>query len=1019
MLDMEKIHAAAAKARYTTDPTDQELLDAATRKSLPERMAERLQKAQMSAALKQGKPTIPQGMKFGGGGVQGHVAKPPAGFTPIPHSKKGGYHKPTGGGKYVYWYPGQGIVGEKHEADADATPHQEATAKHVMDQILALEQKGKVTSQDIEHTQQAIRNAWDSPKDVPPKIMQHYRKLQQMAQGGGGQDTEVKIKEPGKVPRKPEGKEAAKDVEKQVKASKKEARSFAQEARGDIAKLAKQDKVARAEKDTVTDPKKVPKDFNKLTKLQRAKMTANWTLVEKDLEEKYTKQNYLDHPDMAQAVIEHIDEMAELGHIVPANTGRAKGMLLTQLKYGEEAGIPKETLAQVLEENVRKLAHQEIESVKRTLGDHGVRHLAVNAHQANRIFDQLEKGGVKVTPMDRFMSGQVMIDHDMGYTIPVIAKGGFAIKDNYHPQASAVLAKQQGAKYRKIFGKDGFKDYLRHVETHSGSGVDWKNDPVGSAVRLADNTHLFADKMPEVLFDTNAGIEVMTKIKLADQVVPKSLETVDDEGNRKMERTPEEKEKFKALIGGIKQQLADAIKDRKDLPESTKKLLSNAVSEIGALTPKFLISRLAGREPQFEYDAKSGDMKVKIEQSPAREAIGQIFGDDETDKQFTKMLKDFGSKPADAFQVQPPPQAKVRVGEDGNGIDFSWDAPTGEHPTEKRYAQVMKDTKARLDEIQAMKGPAKASAIKRFFGSELKKALDIMLSQWALNAGMDELEKSVGDRIKTAFGRRPPGAGWTPVPGGAKGGYRKMQGGKWTYWYPGMGKRGASKLEAERHQAKKELAHHEKQVAKWQEKHAKRREQGNMRGAEMALEQRDHHVKQAEKIRTEHGIHKAKEEAAMKKTVKVNRCTVHLGPDEVLAKSLEDGDLGIGTVPRMFSSKVGLKKSVVGGEGFTERGGDVREAVARQQQDELILRDDPAGNCGNGGLDAWFSDAQKTQEPAVRTPAIITKGMDQDRVNVVDDSDPYTRRLHQADPRTKSAVYDLDLAFNRDSKRTQ
>jgi hypothetical protein len=1049
------------------------------KKSLGERIHDKLEKAapNLSGALPKGGKPIPKGAKFGAGGaakpkpsgpVQGSVVKPPAGFTPIPHSKKGGYHKQIGGGKYIYWYPGQGIVNDKHEADAESTPHQEATAKHVMDQIAALEKKGKVSKEELEHTQTAIRNAWPKgPQDVPRHIMDHYHKLQSMVTGEAaaegeqpagkeGKDLpEVKVKRPGKPPASVKELEAEKDAAAKDRATKKEAAAQKKDEKR---------KAARAK--VLTDYKKVPENFNKMPKMERAKLTANWDQVKEDLDAKYSRADYMAHPDMAQAITEHIDELAELGHIVPANTGRAKGMILTQLKYGEQAGIKKEQLAAILEENVRKLAHQEVESVKRTLGDHGVRHLEVNAHQANRIFDQLEAAGIKVSAMDRFMSGQVMIDHDMGYTIPVIAKGGFKIKDNYHPQASAVLAKQQAAKYKKVFGAKAFKEYLRHVETHSGSNVDWKKDPVGSAVRLADNTHLFADKLPEVLFDTNAGVEVLTKIKLADQVVPKSLETVDDKGNPKKERTPEEKAEFKALIGGIKDQLAQAIKTRKDLPESTKKLLANAVNEIGALTPKFLVSRLAGREPQFQYDKASGDMKVNIEQSPAREAIGQIFGDDETDKQFVKMLEDFGTAPDKAFGKAPPPQAQVRVGSEGNGIDFAWTAPKGEHPTERRYAKVMKDTKARLNEIQAMKGGARKAAIKKFFGAELAKAMEAVVNAWALADGLEELEKSamsamaartgrvrpsgaykpsmeapkmgIKDRISSAMGRHPGGAGWSKVPGGKKGGYRKMVGGKWVYWYPGMGSQGGSEKQAEAHQAKqkakKEIAQHEKKADKWQKKYSKRLDQGRHQDAKAALEQRHHHSTQAERLRAQHGVEKALEEdETMKpdkgedklskptetaKSVLVNRCQVHLGPDEALAKSIEDGDLGIGTVPRHASSKSGRRLSkAVGGEGVTERGGDQREATARAQQDDQVVRMDPAGNCGNGGLPDWFSDAQKTQEPMVRAPAVMSKAQEPP-TRVIDDSDPYTRRLHRADPRD-AAQADISFLFNRDAKRTE
>lgn len=1286
--------------------------------------------------------------------IQGSVVKPPAGFTPIPHSKKGGYHKQVGAGKYMYWYPGQGIVGEKHEADADATPYQEETAKHVMEQIETLEAKKTITREELQHTQAAIRNAWPGgPQDVPRHIMDHYHKLQEMVPGEPEKPPkekppkekepevpEVKIKRPGEAPMTTKELREKMEGEKKERAAKKEA-----------AAQKREEKRKAAREKVITDYKKVPDGFNKLDKMKRAKLTANWDQVKEDLDANYAKADYLAHPDMRQAITEHVDELAEAGQIVPTNACKAKAMLLKQLEYGEKAGVKKEALASLLEENTRKLAHQEVESVKRTLGDHGVRHLAVNAHQANRIFDQLEAAGIKVTPMDRFMTHQVMIDHDMGYTIPVIVKGGFKIKDNYHPQASAVLAKQQGAKYRKLFGSKMFKEYQRHVETHSGSNVDWKNDPVGSTVHLADNTHLFADKLPEVLFDTNAGVEVLTKIKLADQVVPKSLETVDDKGNVKLERTPEEKAEFKALIGGIKGQLAEAIRGRGDLPKSTKELLAKAVDEIGALTPKFLVSRLAGREPKFAYDKKTGDMSVNIEQSPARQAIGEIFGDDETDKQFTKMLEDFGTDPAAALEKPPPP--RVRIGEEGNGIDFSWRKPTGEHPNERRYAKVMRDTKARLGEIQAMKGPSKASAIKRFFGAELAKAMAALAAEWALMGGLEELEKAAGpyigprggkwadvahtipwaepkakterrkkldklggelreayfdrvrarsehskadyalhvklrdkprmirgrkkfkaevaelkakkeaaekkldaaqarlreirakmkqlgvkereedidpgidwghvvehqggklerridvglmehqqekerarrmkryrkslqerladklekasamaalaartgrkrpsayaplyekpkvslkDRLKTALGRRPPGVGWIRVPGGKKGGYRKMQGGRWIYWYPGMGKEGGSQQEAERHQAKKEIAHHEKQSNKWRERAAKRSVQGQAsEHVESARARMHEHAEHARWLREKHGIRKSEEDemreqlrkalpgkgapggsktppkgypeskkeyadpanykypldteahvraaisyfskpknagvysveqqkaiwgriksAAKKrgielsdesgppavqktckpgmersmvpegekpegeeikkptisksggemetvKSVMVGRCQVHLTPDEALAKALEDGDLGIGTVPRTYSSKtMNRLEKAVGGEGQSEHGQDMREAVARGQQDDEVLRDDPAGNDGNGGLSEWFADAQRTQEPMVRTPAVMAKSEPPPTV-VIDDDDPYTRRLHQADPRDKSAAFDIDQLFKR------
>jgi len=55
--------------------------------------------------------------------------KAPQGFTPIPGSKRGGYHKREGA-KFVYWYPDTGIVHAPHPADeAGQALHRQAEAE--------------------------------------------------------------------------------------------------------------------------------------------------------------------------------------------------------------------------------------------------------------------------------------------------------------------------------------------------------------------------------------------------------------------------------------------------------------------------------------------------------------------------------------------------------------------------------------------------------------------------------------------------------------------------------------------------------------------------------------------------------------------------------------------------------------------------------------------------------------------------------------------------------------------------
>lgn len=480
--------------------------------------------------------------------------------------------------------------------------------------------------------------------------------------------------------------------------------------------------------ETIRDPSKLPEGFNNMPKAQRASMTAHYDHVTEGMNERFGEATSY-KGDIKKAIGAHVDELVSQGHIIPGNADRAKKMFNDQYDAGIKAGLNKQLLAEAMHENVRKVAHQEVEASRRTLGDHGVRHLAVNCEQASKVFDALEAGGGSVTPVQRFMAFQVMVDHDMGYTIPAIAQGGFAVKDDYHPQASTVMSFQQRDKLEKLFGgSEHFDQYVRGVANHSGSEVDWEKDPFGSAIRLADNTHLFADKMPEVLFDSTAAVEAMVKIKMATNLIPPTVkeEVVDEDGNKeiKMKRTPEDKAKFKKLVAGIKNTLVSEIRKREDLPDSTRQNLIKAAGEIGELTPKFLISRLAGRSPNFEF--KGGTMNCVIEQSEARNTIGEVFGDDEEDKQFAKLLKDYGTKPDTVLGTKPPPP-KAKIGENGT-LEFTWQPPKDADPAERRHAETMSKYKTEFDTIKGLAdGKAKDDAMAKFFGTEgsMKKSARI------------------------------------------------------------------------------------------------------------------------------------------------------------------------------------------------------------------------------------------------------------------------------------------------------
>jgi len=121
-------------------------------------------------------------------------------------------------------------------------------------------------------------------------------------------------------------------------------------------------------------------------------------------------------------------------------------------------------------------------------------------------------------------------------------------------------------------------------------------------------------------------------------------------------------------------------------------------------------------------------------------------------------------------------------------------------------------------------------------------------------------------RISAKLGHRPPGGGWSPIPGGKKGGFRKMGAGGYTYWYPGMKPEGGTQKEAEAHvagkekeakveEAKKQILHHEKRSAHWGETASRRHQQGaHPAEVSRARDRMHHHAAEAGKLREEHGL---------------------------------------------------------------------------------------------------------------------------------------------------------------------
>lgn len=555
--------------------------------------------------------------------------QPPPGFSPIPGSTKGGWHKKTGAG-WLYFYPGQGITREPQEDPGQQQPGAQ-----------------KPQPGQRQPAQQQPQPKQGAQPEEPPK------------KPGMGEPSEAK--------------------------------------EGEAQKPTLSDRLDGME----------PKAFNELSKMERAQKTAKYADIAAEMEIYASPEDY-QRDSMSGAyssVAKHVRQLVSDGAIGSSAADRVLEISSVMGKYARSAGVSSEGFADLMERNVQKLVLLETKSAERTLGDHGIRHMSVNIKNVHNVMNALKTGGVPMTPMDYLMAAQIMVDHDLGYTIPAIHEGGFAVKDNYHPAASRVLWEQQ-PEMGSIFGKENADKMAVIIEEHSGKDLDWEKNPLGAAVRMADNTHLFADKMPEILFDSSKGVELMTKLAL--------LKKLYAEGSKEAGEG----------VDSLKKALVAHIDDRADISPAERARLHRAAKEIGPKTDVYLASRLAGRNPKFRFEM--GTLHVDIEHSDARAAVGEVFGPDQADKQFGKLLKDFGLSKVDVAKISgPPPAVSIGIPPDGAGKEqalFHWSKGKTEDKIEKRFAEVMTSTQGEWKKLGAITDERKKKAAMDIFFGELSKA---------------------------------------------------------------------------------------------------------------------------------------------------------------------------------------------------------------------------------------------------------------------------------------------------------
>jgi len=283
-------------------------------------------------------------------------------------------------------------------------------------------------------------------------------------------------------------------------------------------------------------------------------------------------------------------------------------------------GIAESDIDEYFRSDIKTLLHQEIETRRRSMGDHGIRHAVANAMNSAKMLDELSKSGVAVSGIDKLMALSIQVNHDIGYTVGAVATD--TSKGKLHKGYSTQLLDEGVARQERIFGTDRAREFINIVDTHDVNDINWETYPVASAVRLADSITLFGeDKVQDLFVRSPKALEVVGRMRLA-------AESGDEE-----------------LALSLKKEL-HGIVDEGEYEEEDKEALHQQVSEMsesGFSTTLDILSRFSGRITELSYDGDAKKMIVGMKYSKEGEIVDSVFGDKTSARQFEKFIADMGT----------------------------------------------------------------------------------------------------------------------------------------------------------------------------------------------------------------------------------------------------------------------------------------------------------------------------------------------------------------------------------------
>lgn len=256
------------------------------------------------------------------------------------------------------------------------------------------------------------------------------------------------------------------------------------------------------------------------------------------------------------------------------------------------------------------MAAQESESIARSLGDHGARHLLQDLDQSLAILKAVP-GTHENSAEDRAVLFMAAAFHDAGYLTPPSR----VFLDGQHPRWSAQhFNTNLRGMVREALGDGAARHTSDVIMRHYEADVDWENDAVGSAFRVADNLALFQqEKLPGVI-----------------RYVPKNKDVL--VALHRKEITVEQ----------AREQMVRNIMDQPSIHPGVKQRLTRAAMETSVILPKLTLGMYGGKVEGFGWnEGDGGHLTVKMQFAPKHAPVIERVADLGT-RPFTKLAEGYG-----------------------------------------------------------------------------------------------------------------------------------------------------------------------------------------------------------------------------------------------------------------------------------------------------------------------------------------------------------------------------------------